>query len=285
MEFLERRKERKFNKLSRETGPAGGETEEKRKQREREYRKSNIKEDVKKSIPGVILTVLGVIVSYFLISSSIGEVLSIVFVSGAFIFLYIWEGMKISKTYIPPSEHYLLLGHSDPDNVKSPYKIERWIIPKDLVKKYVSEGEGSIIYTTNGAYFLCDEINFDKMTGDLSIHFDWIGLSEFNFVTDHNVYHKMKSLIPVLQEIIDDQDAMREVIINSKVKKGIREKAKRMFDTILSPEDIDPEDYNRDIEKEYLAKVDTARGLLRPSPQGEQGKLPDTPKEGLKNEQ
>ena len=285
MEFFERRKERKFNKLSRETGPAGGETEEKRKQREKEYRKSNIKEDVKKSIPGGILTVLGVIVSYFLIASSIGEVLSIVFVSGAFIFLYIWEGMKISKTYIPPSEHYLLLGHSDPDNVKSPYKIERWIIPKDLVKKYVSEGEGSIIYTTNGAYFLCDEINFDKMTGDLSIHFDWIGLSEFNFVTDHNVYHKMKSLIPVLQEIIDDQDAMREVIINSKVKKGIREKARRMFDTILSPEDIDPEDYNRDIEKEYLAKVDTARGLLRPSPQGEQGKLPDTPKEGLKNEQ
>ena len=177
------------------------------------------------------------------------------------------------------------MGHSDPHNIKSPYKIERWIIPKGLVKKYVSEGEGSTIYTTNGAYFLCDEIDFDNLTGDLSIHFDWIGLSEFNFVTDHNVYHKMKEVIPVLQEIIDDPDAMREVIINSKVKKGIREKAKRMFDTILSPEDIDPEDYNRDIEKEYLAKVDTARGLLRPSPQGEQGKLPDTPKEGLKNEQ
>ena len=285
MEFFEKRKERKFNRLSRETGPAGGESEETRKKREREYRKSNIREDIRKAIPGAILTFFGVIVSYYLIASSIGKILSIVFVSGAFIFLYVWEGMKISKTYIPPSEHYLLLGHSDPHNIKSPYKIERWIIPKGLVKKYVSEGEGSTIYTTNGAYFLCDEIDFDNLTGDLSIHFDWIGLSEFNFVTDHNVYHKMKEVIPVLQEIIDDQDAMREVIINSKVKKGIREKARRMFDTILSPEDIDPEDYNRDIQKEYLAKVDKARGLIRPGPQGEPGKLPETQKEGLNIEQ
>jgi hypothetical protein len=285
MELFEKRKERKFAKLSSETGPSGGETEANRKTRERQYRRANIREDIRKAIPGGILTFFGVILSYYLIASSIGQVLSIVFVSGSFIFLYFWEGTKISKTYIPPSEHYLLLGHSDPGNIKSPYKIERWIIPKNLVKKYVSEGEGSIIYTINGAYFLCDRIDFDSTTGDLSIHFDWIGLSEFNFVTDHNVYHKMKGIIPILQEIIDDQDAMREVIINSKVKKGIREKAKRMFDTILSPEDIDPEDYNRDIEREYLAKVDKARGLLRPEPQGEQGKLPDKPHEGGENEQ
>ena len=68
MEFFEKRKEKKFNRLSRETGPAGGESEETRKKREREYRKSNIREDIRKAIPGAILTFFGVIVSPEIVS-------------------------------------------------------------------------------------------------------------------------------------------------------------------------------------------------------------------------
>ena len=255
MGYWENRRQRKLRNMASEEGQKDERLAEviERKEKKRDYRRKNRISDLKKIIPAFIFTAFSFIISYKVLSSSVGGqiALGISIPSIAIIYFLVW-GM-ISRTYTPPYEKFFVTGHVDPDNTDSAIFFQKWMIPKKILSSYLVEGIQFSVMTTEGLMFFCERLDFDWETGELYVKFGWPGEDEFNFLLRHGVFHEMKEVIPLLLKKLENIEANLEVLVHLKAKDMEQDHFKRVLHALLditkAKTNTDLERYREEIEK------------------------------------
>lgn len=262
----ERKRQKKIQKLARE----GEAPEQEHVGAEDSYRKRNRREDIRKGIPLLLLNILSFFILYEILSSSVGETVSLGISIPTVLFMNFIMYSIVSRTYTPSYEKFIVLGHVDPDNTESAWLFQKWLIPRKIVYKYFIIGTQFSMMTSEGLMFFAEYIDFDYDTGVLKITFGWPKMDEFAFLTEHGVFHNMKNLIPLLLKKIQQLEANIEVLVHLEAKDLEAAHFKRIMHVIL---DMTRAKTDEDLERlqEEMDKTNEQINIrLKPK-----GKVPD----------
>ncbi len=185
---------------------------------EESYRKRNRREDIRNGIPLVLLNVLSFFILYGVLSSSVGQAVALGITIPTVLFMNIIMYGIVSKTYTPSYEKFVVIGHVDPENSDSAIKVQKWLLPRKIVDKYLVLGKQYALMTEEGLMWFCEYLDFNRDTGVLKVIFGLPDMDEFAFLTKHGVFHNMKDTIPLLLKKIQQLEANIEIIANLKAK-------------------------------------------------------------------
>jgi hypothetical protein len=237
---------------------------------EESYKRRNRREDIKKGIPLVILNLLSFFILYGVLSSSVGQYVSVGITIPTVLFTNIIMYGIVSKTYTPSYEKFIVIGHVDPNNPDSAIKINKWLMPRKIVDKYLVLGKQYALMTEEGLMWFCEYLDFNRETGVLKVIFGLPDMDEFAFLTKHGVFHNMKEIIPLMLKKIQQLEANIEIIADLKAKDLESSHFKRVMHALLDMTRAKSmEDLER-IQEEIDRTSEQINIRLRPK-----GKVPD----------
>lgn len=235
-----------------------------------EYKRRNRIEDAKKSIPLIFLNLLSFLIFYEILVSSVGEAVSIGVSLPSIILVNFIIYFIVSRTYSPPYEKFVVVGHVDPKNTDSAIKIEQWLIPKGIVSRYLISGMQFTLQTVNGLMYFCEQIDFNYDTGNLTVIFGWPNMDEFAFLMDHGIFHNMKESIPLLLKKIQQLEANIEVLVHLEAKDLEAAHFKRIMHVLLDMTKTKSQEDLKRLQEEIDRTTEQINIRLRPK-----GKAPD----------
>lgn len=181
-----------------------------------------------------------------MLSSSVGRAVALGISIPTVLFMnFIMYGI-VSKTYTPSYEKFIVVGHVDPDNTDSAIKIQKWLLPRKIVNKYLILGKQYALMTEEGLMWFCESLEFNYDTGVLHVVFGLPDMDEFAFLTKHGIFHNMKEIIPLMLNKIQQLEANIEIIANLKAKDMEAAHFKRIMHVLL---DMTRAKSNEDLER------------------------------------
>jgi hypothetical protein len=240
------RRERKRQEKKQRLANEGEAPEQESTRAEESYRKRNRREDIRKGLPLVLLNILSFFILYGVLSSSVGRAVALGISIPTVLFMnFIMYGI-VSKTYTPSYEKFIVVGHVDPDNTDSAIKIQKWLLPRKIVNKYLILGKQYALMTEEGLMWFCESLEFNYDTGVLHVVFGLPDMDEFAFLTKHGIFHNMKEIIPLMLNKIQQLEANIEIIANLKAKDMEAAHFKRIMHVLL---DMTRAKSNEDLER------------------------------------
>ncbi len=224
MGYFEERKRKKFDKLAKSSSQIPVSEEAEKEIRRLKRISDTRRRDLKKLIPTVLGTALGLFFVHGLLTEVVSNQMSLIISSATLVGAYLTIWFFTVKTYIPPGMDFFLTGHVIPGDKDSMLAILDIHAPMESISDMKTAGQIFPVLRPYGISSWVEEYDYDEETGDLYIKpLHPARLNEFNYTQEHQIFHELKETNTLLLTLVNKYRVYVPIAITVKAREMAEE--------------------------------------------------------------